>query len=76
MMHPQMVTRLAEMHQAELRQDEAAERIGDTARAGRAGLQERLSVGVGAALIAAGQRLQAPYEPAFNHQSEASRSGC
>lgn len=76
MMHPQIFASLVEMHHKELRQDRAKNQMQYTRRVGKPGLQERFAMRAGAVLIAAGRRLQAPYEAALGQQSEAYRSGC
>ena len=76
MMHPQMIASLVEMRQEDLSQDRAKNRTQYARRVGKPGLQERFAMRAGAVLIAAGRRLQAPYEPSLSQQSEAYRSGC
>lgn len=76
MMNPLIIDRLVRMRMEDLRQDRARNHIQDTWRVEKPGLWERFAVRAGALLIAAGRRLQAPYEPALGPQSEAYRSGC
>ena len=75
MMQPEIVADLVEIRQDQVRRLMAGSRKGSTVRRGGPGLRERLLVRAGAALIAAGRRLQAPYEPALGNHSEAYRTG-
>jgi hypothetical protein len=75
MVHPLIVADLVEFHQDQVRQDMAGSRGTTAGGAGRLGFRERLFVRAGAALIAAGRRLQAPYEPALANQAKACRPG-
>ncbi len=76
MMHPLIIASLVEMRQENVRHDRAENQIQYIRRGARPGPRERLAMRAGAMLIAAGRRLQAPYEPALSQQSEAYRSGC
>lgn len=75
MMQPQIVADLVEIRQDQVRRLVAGSRKGSAGRQGGPGLRERLLVHTGAALIAAGRRLQAPYDPALASHTEAYRTG-
>ena len=76
MHYPVLIARMAEIQRETVRQGMAGSRPVKNRPDCAPGFQERLALRVGAALIAAGQRLQAPYEPASGQEPEAYRSGC
>jgi hypothetical protein len=76
MIHPVLMARMAEIQMETVRQEMAKSRPPVSGPDCTPRLRERLSVRAGAALIAAGRRLQAPYEPALSQQAEAYRPGC
>ena len=75
-MYPIMNTWLAEIHQEEMLQNAAKYRERTATRAGRPGIRARLSVRLGTLLIAAGQRIRAPYEPLLDQRPEIYGQGC
>ena len=71
-MHPTINTWWAQIHQEEIRQEAAKHRT----RPCGPGLRERLSLRLGTLLIAAGQRIRAPYEPVLDRRPEAYGPRC
>jgi hypothetical protein len=76
MNHPVPMIWMAEIQRETVQQGMAHSRAFNGDSSGMPGLRERLAVGMGAILIAAGRRLQAPYKPALGREAEAYRSGC
>jgi hypothetical protein len=76
MNHRLPIAWMAEIQRERVRREMTRSRPMDSAAPGAPGFQERLALRLGGALITAGERLQAPYEPALGSEPEISRSGC
>ena len=80
MYHSVPLAWMAEMQRERIRAEMASGRPMKGGLKGTPGFRERLALGLGAALIAAGRRLQdpylSPYDPSLAQNAKASRSGC